>query len=228
MGNAKFRGPTMLRNRTRDDHFGSLFAYHSDAYRYGEREIRGPKMLRNRTRGDHFGSLFGYHSGADRYGERETSASKTMLRNRTRGDHFDSLFGCHSGAYRYGERELPGSKYAPLCSAIARGTTISARFSDTILARIATGSAKFRRPEMLRNRTRGDHFGSLFGYHSGAYRYREREISGSKTFSAIARGATISAHVSDTILERARISAIEQCCAIPRGGPVRAASRTFF
>ena len=79
---------------------------------------------------------------------------------------------------------------------------MSIRFSDTILERIASGNAKFRDPKMLRDRTRDDHFGPLFGYHSGAYRFREREIPGSKKCSAIARGATISGHFSDTILER--------------------------
>ena len=66
------------------------------------------------------------------------------------------------------------------CSAIARRTTISARFSDTILERIASRNAKFRDAKMLRDRTPDGHFGSLFGYHSGTYRFPEREIPGCK------------------------------------------------
>ena len=129
-----------------------------------------------------------------------------MLRNRTRGHHFRPLLGCNSGAYRYGERGIPGSKNIPQshaglpfraasrrpfwsvslrgarnsgikqCSAIARGTTISAHFSETAPERIGSEYAKFRDLNMLRDRTRTNHFDSLVGDHSGAYRFRNREF----------------------------------------------------
>ena len=66
------------------------------------------------------------------------------------------------------------------CSAIARRTAISARFSDTIQERIVSRNAKFLGAKMLRDRTPKDHLGPLFGYHSGAYRFPEREIPGCK------------------------------------------------
>ena len=58
--------------------------------------------------------------------------------------------------------------------------TISGRFSDTILERIVSRNAKFRGAKMLRGSTPDSHFGSLFGYHSGTYRFPEREILGCK------------------------------------------------
>ena len=77
---------------------------------------------------------------------------------------------------------VPGTRNSGLqkCSAIARRTAIPARFSDTILERIVSRNAKFRDAKMLRDRTPDDHFGSLFGYHSGTYRVPEREIPGCK------------------------------------------------
>ncbi len=40
------------------------------------------------------------------------------------------------------------------------------------------GAYRFKEREFLgsKNAPRGDHFGSLFGYNSGAYRFKEREF----------------------------------------------------
>ena len=79
--------------------------------------------------------------------------------------------------------------------------TISARFSETILKRIASRNVNCRGQKMIRNRTRGDHFGSLFGYHS------ERIVSRNETFRDpnMLRDRTRGDHFgrfSDPILER--------------------------
>ncbi len=150
-----------------------------------------------------------------------------MLRNRTRGHHFRPLLGCRSISLR-GTRNSGVQKY----SAIPRGATIPGRFSEPILERMATGSAKFWDQTMFRNRARDDHFGSLFGDRSGAHRFRVRKIPGSK--HAPRSHADQPFRLScrrpfwSVSLQEPRISAIEHCCAIARGGPFRPASRTPF
>ena len=91
------------------------------------------KMLRDRTRGGHFGSLNAYHSGANRFGEREIPGSKHAPRSHA-GGPFRLVF--QIPFWSVSLRRTRNSRIQR-CSAIARGATISARFLDTILERIA-------------------------------------------------------------------------------------------